>query len=57
MMKSKTVLMVVSILVLLMGVLGLPQMGLDYGSEPTWHAALKILVGLVGLYVGYTDKS
>jgi uncharacterized membrane protein len=55
-MKSKTVLMVVGILVLLMGILALPQLELDYADEPTWHAVLKILVGLVALYIGYTDK-
>ena len=36
--KSKHVLIVISILVLLMGILGLEQLELDYGTEPMWHA-------------------
>jgi len=54
MMKSKMVLMIVGIIVLLMGILGLVP-SLDYASEPSWHAVLKIIIGLVALYVGYTD--
>ncbi|MBU7012596.1 MAG: hypothetical protein HXS46_18090 [Theionarchaea archaeon] len=53
-MKSKMVLMIVGIIVLLMGILGLVP-SLDYASEPSWHAVLKIIIGLVALYVGYTD--
>lgn len=54
-MKSKMVLMIVGVIVLLMGILALVP-DLDYGSEPSWHAVLKIIIGLVALYVGYTDK-
>ena len=55
--NSKTVLMIVGIIVLLMGILGiLPEDTLDIGTEPSWHAGLKILVGIVGIGVAYTDK-
>jgi hypothetical protein len=54
--RSRTVLIIVGIIVLLMGILGLvPSIGM--GSEPTWHAILKILVGLVAIGVGYMDKA
>lgn len=52
---SRLVLIVVGILVLLMGVLGLVP-DLDMGTEPSWHAALKIVIGLVAVAVGYMDR-
>jgi uncharacterized membrane protein HdeD (DUF308 family) len=55
MVKSKIVLMIVGIIVLLMGILGLLDLG--YATEPSWHAALKILVGLVAILFGYMDKT
>lgn len=54
--KSKTFLMIVGILVLLMGILGAVP-GLDYAKEPMWHAIIKILIGLAALVVAYMDKS
>lgn len=55
MIKSKPVLMVVGILVILMGILGLiPSLRLM--TEPAWHAILKILIGLVAVVVSYMDK-
>ena len=55
--KSRTLLMIVGIIVILMGILGiLPDTTLAIGSEPAWHAGLKILIGLVALVVAYTDK-
>jgi uncharacterized membrane protein HdeD (DUF308 family) len=54
-MKSKTVLIIVGIIVLLMGILGLVP-SIEMGSEPGWHAILKVLVGLVAIGVGYMDK-
>jgi uncharacterized membrane protein HdeD (DUF308 family) len=53
--RSRMVLMIVGVLVLLMGILGaIPD--LDYASEPMWHAILKIIIGLVALAVAYMDK-
>lgn len=49
----KTALMAFGAIVALMGILGIapyfgiPNFGL--GSEPTWHAALKIVVGLAAV--------
>jgi len=52
---SKTVLIIIGVLVLLMGIAGvIPVWGMV--TEPTWHAIVKIVVGLVGIYVGATDK-
>lgn len=42
--------LVISIIVILMGVMSfIPSIKL--GTEPTWHAAVKLVVGLVGLWV------
>ena len=47
---KKRVLLVISIIVILMGVMSfIPSIKL--GTEPTWHAAVKRVVGLVGLWV------
>jgi uncharacterized membrane protein HdeD (DUF308 family) len=55
MMKSKTVLMIVGVIVLLMGILALADVSASF-SEPSWHAVLKVLVGLVAIVLGYMDK-
>jgi hypothetical protein len=52
--KSKIFLMVVGILIILMGILGLLDIGM--GTEPSWHAILKIIVGLAALVVAYMDR-
>ena len=47
---KKRILLVISIIVILMGVMSfIPSIKL--GTEPTWHAAVKLVVGLVGLWV------
>ncbi len=52
---SKTVLMIVGIVAILMGVAALiPSWTL--ASEPQWHAIVKIVIGLIGVYVSATDK-
>ena len=54
-MKSKMVLMVVGLIVLVMGVMGLlPDLAI--GTEPWWHAALKIVIGLVAIVLAWMDK-
>lgn len=55
MISNRIVLMVVGLIVLLMGILGaIPDWGL--GTEPMWHAAIKILVGLIALVIAYMNK-
>lgn len=53
---SKTVLIIISILILLMGLLALFANGMFGVTDPTWHAVAKVVVGLIGLYVGASDK-
>jgi hypothetical protein len=55
MVKSKLVLMIVGLIVLIMGIAGLLDIGM--GTEPQWHAILKILVGLAAIALGYMDKT
>jgi FtsH-binding integral membrane protein len=47
---KKRVLLIISILIILMGILALIP-SINMGTEPAWHAAVKIVVGLVGLWV------
>lgn len=55
MIKSKIVLMVLGIIIILMGILGLLDIGM--ATEPSWHAVLKIIIGLIALVLGYMDKT
>ncbi len=52
---SRTVLLIVSILLVLMGIAGLVP-NWELATEPLWHAIAKVLVGVVGLAVAITDK-
>ena len=46
----KITLILISIALILMGILGaIPA--INIGSEPIWHAIVKIVIGLVGLIV------
>ncbi len=54
--SSKTVLMILGVVVALMGIAGLIP-SLTMGTEPMWHAAVKVVIGAYGAYVGYTEKS
>ena len=47
---KKRVLLIISILIILMGILALIP-SINMGTEPTWYSALKIVIGLVGLWV------
>jgi len=52
---SKTVLMIVGIVVILMGIAGLvPSWTL--ATEPAWHAVVKIIIGIVSVAVSASDK-
>ena len=52
---AKWTLIIVGIVVLLMGISGLVP-DVTIGTEPEWHAALKILIGLVAIAVGFMEK-
>jgi len=51
----KTLLVVYSWLLLIMGILGVIP-GIPLGTEPVWHALLKIILGLVGIVVSMSKK-
>ena len=46
----KITLILISIALIVMGILGAIP-GINIGSEPIWHAIVKIVIGLVGLAV------
>ena len=52
---SKTVLMVVGILAILMGIAGLIP-SWTWAVTPQWLAIVKIVIGLLSVYVSATDK-
>jgi len=54
-MSSKWVLIVVGVLVLLMGVMAMIP-SLEIGTEPMWHAIVKVIVGIIAIAVGFMDK-
>ena len=51
----KLTLIVVGFLLLVMGVAGLPGVS-DMGTEPDWHAALKIIIGIVAVVIALMEK-
>ena len=51
---SKTVLLIISIVLVLMGIAGLIS-GWTMASEPTWHAVVKIIIGAIGFIVAVSD--
>lgn len=52
---AKWTLIIVGLIVLVMGIWGL--VGTYAGvTDPQWHAALKIVVGLVAVAVGFMEK-
>lgn len=55
MISNRILLMLVGIIVLLMGILGAFP-GIDIGTEPIWHATLKIIFGLVVLVLAYMNN-
>jgi len=55
MISNRVLLMIVGVIVLIMGILGaIPS--IEIGTEPIWHAALKIIVGLVVIAIAYMNK-
>jgi hypothetical protein len=51
----RVLLTIYSWLLLIMGILGLIP-GLNLGAEPAWHAVVKIILGIVGIWVSMTKK-
>jgi uncharacterized membrane protein HdeD (DUF308 family) len=51
----KLTLIVVGVLLLIMGVAGLPGIS-DMGTEPEWHAVLKIIIGVVAVIIALMEK-
>jgi hypothetical protein len=47
--------MIVGVLLILMGIAGLIP-SWTWASEPSWHAIVKIVIGLISVYVSATDK-
>ncbi len=48
---KKISLIVLSIIIVVMGILALFP-GITIGTEPLWHAIIKIVFGLAGLFIG-----
>ena len=51
----KITLIIVALLLIVMGIAGWPGIS-DMGTEPEWHAILKIIIGVVALIVAFLDK-
>jgi len=47
----KLTLIIVGLVVLLMGILGVIP-SIELATEPGWHAAIKIIVGIIAIGVG-----
>ena len=52
---TKWTLIIVGVIILVMGIAGLPVVS-DMGTEPDWHAILKIIIGVVAIAVPFLDK-
>jgi hypothetical protein len=52
---TKWTLIIVGLIVLVMGIAGLPGVS-DMGTEPDWHAVLKIIIGVVAIAVPFLDR-
>jgi hypothetical protein len=52
---TKISLIILGILVAAMGVLAVIP-GINLGTEPVWHAVVKIIIGLVAVIIGLMDK-
>ena len=52
---TKLTLVIVGIILLIMGIAGLPGVS-DMGTEPDWHAILKIVIGIVAVVIALMEK-
>lgn len=48
-------LLVYSIIITIMGILGLLP-GITLGTEPIWHAIVKVILGIIGIWVSRSQK-
>lgn len=53
---TKWTLVIVGLILIIMGVAGLPGVS-DMGTEPDWHAVVKIIIGIVAVIIPLIDKS
>ena len=51
----KITLIIVGVLLAIMGIAGLPGVS-DMGTEPDWHAILKIIIGAVAVIIALMEK-
>lgn len=51
----KISLIILGILVAVMGILGIIP-GINMGSEPVWHAVVKIVIGIIAVIIGLVGK-
>ncbi|MEN3202111.1 MAG: hypothetical protein ABDK87_00070 [Atribacterota bacterium] len=51
----RILLLIYSWVLLIMGILGLIP-GLNLGTEPVWHALLKVILGIVGIWASMVKK-
>jgi hypothetical protein len=51
----KLTLIIVGIILLVMGIAGLPGIS-DMATEPDWHAILKIIIGIVAVLIALMEK-
>ena len=52
---TKWTLVIVGLILVIMGVAGLPGVS-TMGSEPDWHAVLKIVIGVVAIVIPFLEK-
>ncbi len=52
---SKWTLVIVGIILLVMGIAGIEGIS-DMGTEPMWHAILKIIIGIVAVVIALMDR-
>lgn len=52
---TKWTLVIVGLILLVMGIAGLPGVS-DMGSEPEWHAIIKIIIGAIAMVVPFLEK-
>ena len=51
----KLTLIIVGLLLVVMGIAGWPGIS-DMGTEPEWHAILKIVIGIVAIIIAWMEK-
>ena len=52
---TKWTLIIVGLIVLVMGIAGLPGVS-DLGTDPDWQAVIKIIIGIVAVAVALMEK-